>query len=302
MASPNEAFLSNVVVMKTIKKPLEFGTFWENLGIPKVGATSDIIKYYKETYVDFETPNDAALGRTLDPKGRGPQRRAEGAEFPHAGISQPAEYSLRLYQMGLEMDYTEEELSKNELVNQVQRKTQKLGNFFASDMNMMLGNTLTENWTGTASSIQAITLSSGAEWDGTGSDPIKNILDAQEKIEDRGDYQYNPTTLLMSKGALYDLKLWAAKNDYELGYNKPTGNPASLTIEGLTTQASNQVKRDFAIVADFANCGTVYEYEPIRSHKYFTDKDHVYHLQLMRSYNFAFTDPQAVCSIINVSA
>jgi hypothetical protein len=230
VGSPNEAFLNGVVVMKTIKKPLEFGSFWEGQGIPKVGVPYDIIKYHREKYVDFETPNDAALGRQLDPKGRSPMFRAEGAEFAHADVSQPVEYSLRLYQLGLEMDYPEEMLDKNELVNQVQRRTIKLGNYFASDGNMVLGNAITENWSDTPTGIQHLPVSAGNEWDATGSNPIKNVLDAQEMLEDRGDYIYTPSTFLMSKKSLYDLKYWAAKNDYELGYGKPTDNPATLTI------------------------------------------------------------------------
>ena len=40
--------------------------------------------------------------------------------------------------------------------------------------------------------------------------------------------------------------------------------------------------------------GTIYEYKPIRTWKYYTDWNHTWHLQMMRDWNIAITDPKAI--------
>jgi len=303
MTLPNEAFLTKVSVDKTIKPVLDENVFWEKLGIPMMKVDSVIKIYHKETYVDFETPNDVALGRTVDPKQKAPGFRGEAGLFPHVGVSMPSEYTCRLYQQALEIDYSEEEMKLVDNINMVQRKTKKLANYFANDGNLILGGLLTENWSTTPSSVQEVEVASGKEWSAaiTASDPIKDLLDAQEKIDDLGQYSYRATNALMSKQSYYDLQYYFAKNDYQYSFNKPEDAMGGMKAMGLNILPTNQVKRDFCMVCDFKNVGEIYQFEPLATNKYYTDADHMFHLQMYRTWAPAMTDPKACCLITNTA-
>lgn len=300
---PNESFLNKLVVDKTIKPLIEEKVLWENMGIPKMSIQGLTKQYYKETYMDFETPNDSALGRTMDPKKKAPAVRFEGGEFPHVEISQPSKYVCTLYQMGFETDYSEEEMKYADLINQVQRKTQKLANFFVSHCNMMVGNALTENWTSSPSSIQSVTISANLGWTAsyTASDPIKNLLDAQEKIEEVSGYNYRANQALVSRQSFYDLKYWMAKMNLNYSNTVPTGAIENISVMGINVMPTNQVKQDFAVMADFGRVGEIYEAEAMNTRKYYTPENRMYHLQMSRTWNFVMTDPKAACVIINTA-
>lgn len=302
MALANEVWLNKIFVDKRIKQLIEEDFRWESY-LTKQAVDSLIVLYYKEQYFVFETPNDAALGKTLDPKGRAPANRAEGGAFPHADISVPVEDNLRLYQLALEMDWTEEELKYQSLENRVLKKQERLSQYFTSEINTRLGNILTESWSTSPTSIQQVSIASGDEWSLGPTDetvvPYKDILDAVELIDDVAGYDYSPTGMFVSKQSYYDLLLWLTAKDYQYQFQGLNTKHEVLQFLGLDVIKTNMVKRDFAIVADFKACGILYESEPVRTHTYFTDEDHMHHAQIMRTFNFALTDPKAVCTIKN---
>jgi hypothetical protein len=305
MALPNEAFLQKEFVDRNIKQLLEEDMIWEPY-LSKQGTDSLVVLYYKEQYYDIETPNDAALGRTIDPEARTPQYRAEHSRFPHASAGIPKEYNLRLYQIALEMDYSEEEMKYADLENRVLKKQEKLANYFASYTNNLLGNTLTETWSTSPSAIQQVDVGSGDEWSlGPGDatvDPIKDIMSSIELIDDIAGYNYKPNVCITSKQSYYDLLLWFTAKDYAYSFEQPYTAKEILNVLGLKIVKSNMVKRDFAVVADFKSCGTLFEAEPVETRVYHMDETRDYHIQITRRFNFALTDPKAICTISNTVA
>lgn len=301
---PKADFMYKLFVDEVVKKLVDEQTVWEGL-LSKQKVDALHVRYYKEQYLDIETPNDSDMSRPIDPYLRSPAFRAPGAAYPHTTFGEPKEYSLGLYQLALEVDIPEEAQQFVELENRIVKAQQKLANSFASKVNMVLGNAITENWTG--SSINVVSISSGAEWSvGATSSavrPIKDILDAVEKVEDVPGYAYKVSGIWVSKQSYFDLRLWLAEKNINYA-DKPLDiapETRILAIEGYPVHSSNQVKRDTAVVADFKACGVLFEARPFRTSQYWSDETHVTHIQADRTFNFALTDPKAVCLIKNTA-
>jgi hypothetical protein len=124
-----------------------------------------------------------------------------------------------------------------------------------------------------------------------------------EKIMDIAGYSYQPSAALVSVQSFFDLRLWLAEKNYQYKAATDIIGPATsvTTVEGIPFYASNMVKRDYAVIADFKAAGTLYQAEPLSTHQYWTDQDHITHIQAMRTFNFALTDPKAVCLIVDVA-
>jgi len=302
---PKADFLNKIFVDTNIRKLVNEDTVYEQLlSLQKVNAMN--VRYYREQYTDIATPNDSAMSAPLDYRLRSPGFRAPGAPFPRTTFGEPQERNLGLYQLGLQVDITDEAQKYAEMENQILKAQTKLANAFVSRQNEILGNALTENWTTSGSSINSISLSAGEVWsEPTASTcrPIKNVLDAMEKIEDVAGYSYRASAALVSKQSYFDLRLYLAEKNYQYKAAADVVGPATnvTTVEGLTFMATNMVKRDYALIADFKACGTLYEAEPFTTHQYWTDEDHVTHIQAMRTFNFALSDPKAVCLLVNVA-
>ena len=108
---------------------------------------------------------------------------------------------------------------------------------------------------------------------------------------------------MISVQSYFDLRLWLAEKNYQYKEAASVIGPATkvTTMEGLPVYSSNMVKRDYCVVADFKAAGTLYQAEPLTTHQYWTDADHITHLQAYRTFNFALTDPKAVCLISNTT-
>ena len=298
---PRTDFMYRQFVDQNVKKLIDEQLLWERY-VTKQRVNAMNVRYFKEQYVDIETPNDAALSRPIDPYLKSPNYRSPGADFPHTQFGEPREYNLGLYQLALEIDVPDEAQKFVEMENLILRSQTKLGNSFASKVNDILGNALTENWTNsTPTAIQAVSLSAGYKWNETNSTvaPFKDVIDAQEKIMSVAGYSYTPTELLTSKASYFDLRIWMAKNNmaaYRAEIN--LGPETRVTqIEGMNLIATDMVKQDFAVVADLKAAGILFEAAPLETHQYWTDADHVTHIQAMRTFNYALTDPKAVCLI-----
>lgn len=291
---PRADFMYKLFVDENVKKLVEEQTIWEQkLGKTSVQAMN--VRYYKEQYVDIETPNDSAMSRPIDPYLKSPAFRAPGGAYPHTGFGEPVEYNLGLYQLALEVDIPEEAQKYVEMENMIVRAQTKLGNAFGSKINSILGNAITENWTG--STINIVSLSAGEWSDPTATDcrPVKDILDAAESISDVAGYSYSPDALLLPKQSYFDLRLWIAEKNFQYGYREVGGETRVLDVEGYPVYSTNMVERGKGVMADFKACGTLFESQPFRTNQYWSDDTHVTHLQADRTFNFALTDPKAVC-------
>lgn len=297
---PRADFMYKLFVDQAVKTLVEEGTIWEKrLAKVNVGALN--VRYYKEQYMDIETPNDSDMSRSIDPYLKSPAFRAPGSAYAHTGFGEPKEYNLGLYQLALEVDVPEEAQKYVEMENMIVRAQRKLGNSFASRVNSILGEAITENWTG--STINIVSLSAGEWSDPTASDcrPIANILAAAESISDVAGYSYTPDALLLPKQSYFDLRLWIAEKNFQYGYRTIDGETKVLDVEGYPVYSTNMIKRDYGVMADFKACGTLYEAEPLRVNQYWSDATHVSHIQADRTFNFALSDPKAVCLLKNLA-
>lgn len=302
---PKSDFLNKVWVDNNLKQLVEEDLLWEKM-LAHQSVDSPVVRYYREQYLDIATPNDSAMSRPIDYFLKSPGIRAPGGTFPHTGMGDPLEYSLGLYQLGLEVDITDEAQKYSQLENQIVKAQSKLANSFGSRVNEILGNALTENWTTSGSSINSISLSSGQVWSSpTASDcrPIRDVIGALKKIEDVAGYAYKANAAMVSKDSYFDLRLWLAEHNYNYKDQTPFVGPATQVtqVEGIPFYSSNMVKRDYCLVGDMSACGTLYEAEPVTTNQYYTDEDHVTHIQMFRTFNFALTDPKALCLIVNTS-
>ena len=304
---PRSDFMYTTWVDKNIKKLIEDPMMWEGM-LAKQSVNGLNVRYYREQYVDFETPNDDAMSNPIDEYLRAPNYRAPGGDFVHTTYGEPAEYNLGLYQIALEIDIPDEAQKYVEMENVILKAQSKLANSFASNVNQVLGNKLTDTWSTASSLISHITISSGAEWSvgplSASVRPIKDIIAAIEIVEDIAGYSYKPTGVWMSKESYFDLRLWCAEKGYEYKEKKDLSGAETkvLQIEGLPVYSSNMIKRDYAVVADFKAAGVLYEAEPVNTHQYYTDADRSTHIQISRTFNYALTDPKAVCTILNTVA
>lgn len=303
MALANEAFLNKIFVDKNIKMLVQEQPLWEAY-MPKSSVDAQTILYYKEQYFDYTTPNDSALSRTLDPNQRAPAYRADEAEFMHADIGVPKEYNLRLYRLGLEMDFSEDEKRYAYLENRVVKKQEKLAIYFANEMNTIVGNALTETFSATPSSINVVTASD--HWShGPGSssvNPVSDLLGCMEKIHDTPGFNYDATHIFLPVQSYYDLVDWMTQKNYQYTYQKLDGKPDVMNALGLQVVKSNMVKRDMGVVADIRKAGTIFECEPLSTNVYYEDAKHKTHMQVWRMFNFALTDPKAICSLVDLVA
>lgn len=301
MYQPKADFLNKIFVDTNIRKLVEPELIWER-ELSKQSVNAMNIRYYREQYIDIETPNDSTMSAPLDYKLRSPHYRAPGADFPHTTFGEPKEYNLGLYQLGLEVDITDEAQKYAEMQNVALKSQTKLTNAFVSKVNSIVGEALTENWTG--STIN--TMSASAVWSdptATACNPVKDALDAMEKIEDVAGYAYKASAAMISKQSYFDLRLYLANKNYQYKDADRIENETRVTtVEGLPFYSSNMVKRKYCLVADFKAAGTLYEAEPMSTHQYYTDRDHVNHVQIMRTFNFALTDPKAVTLISSTAA
>ena len=305
ISRPNAKYLNPLFVEKRVRELIDEDVLWEGY-IPHQPIDAMTYGYYQETYIDIETPNDTALGRSTDPAGRKPSKRGEGGAYPKTGISQMSRKFVELSEDALAIDYLEEEAKYPALVNQIFRKQRKIAKQFASNMNISIGNSLTESWSATPSSINYLAISSGNEWsNGPGDttvDIIGDIIKAQEKIENVANYNYKPTALLVNKETYFDLAEFFTKKNYELKFNKPDTLNGQIPRLDLGLAVSNMVKSDYAVVADFASCGLFLESSPLRIETIEDEKTHRFTTQVDRTYGFALTDPKAICTIVNVVA
>lgn len=301
---PRSEFLYTTWVDKNIRQLVDSDLLWEKM-LTKQSVNGLSVVYYKEQYVDIETPNDASMSNPIDEYLRAPSYRTPGAIFAHSTFGEPKEYNLGLYQMALEMDVPDEAQKYVEMENVILKTQKKLANSFASKVNAILGEKLTETWSATPTSINSVTISSGAEWSvgptASAVRPIKDILDAVEKIEDVAGYNYKASGILMSKQSYFDLRDWLAEKGYDYKEGKSLSGPETRVteVEGLNVYSTNMVKRDYAIVGDFKMAGVLFEAEPVNTRQYYTDVNRSTHIQIARTFNFALTDPKAMCSIIN---
>jgi len=301
LSLPKANFLYKTFVDQNIKQLFETETIWEKF-LTKASVNALNIRYYREQYIDIETPNDATMSAPIDEILRSPYYRAPGDIFPHTSFGEPLEYNLGLYQLALEVDIPDEAQKYGELENRMLKSQEKLGNSFISKVNKILGDAISETWS--AASINATTLSSGEEWDQGAVTatcrPIKNVLDAAELIDDIAGYNYKPTTLVLPKQSYYDLRLWVAEKNYQY-IERPIGPVTKvLQVEGIDIISSNMVKRDNGLMGDFRAAGVLYESEPFNTRQYYTDADRITHLQAARTFNYALTDPKAICLITNL--
>jgi hypothetical protein len=302
VSRPNEQWLQSKFVENRVRGIIDAETLWEKLLVHQP-IDSPTFGYYQEQYFDIETPNDAAKGRTLDPAGRKPVKRGEGGAYPRTGVSQAVRKFVELSEDALAVDYLEEELKYPAFVNQIFKKQNKIGKQFASNININTGNTLTENWSATPSTIQYSAVGSGNEWSlGPGDttvDIIHDVIAAQEKIENVPGYSYKATALIVNKDTLFDLKEFFTKKNFELGYNKPNTFNQIPDLD-INLVVSDMVKADFAVMGDFAACGVFLESSPLRIETLENKETHKFTTQVDRTYGFALTDPKAICTISNV--
>lgn len=300
---PRSDFMYKLFVDQNVKKLVDEALLWEKyLTKQRVGAMN--VRYYKEQYVDIETPNDSALSRPIDTYLTSPGYRAPGGDFPHTGFGEPVEYNLGLYQLALEVDVPDEAQEYVEMENMILRAQTKLGNSFASKVNSILGGAITEDWTPT--NISSITISADAAWNvttGSNVKPFKDIITAQEAVSSVAGYSYVPREFMASKQSYFDLRIWMADKNFAYKSDVMIGPETRVSqIEGMTLIATDMIKQDYAVVADLKAAGVLYEAKPMTTHQYWTDADHVTHIQAMRTFNYALTDPKAVCVICNTVA
>lgn len=282
---PRSDFMYEPWVDKNIKQKAEAELLWEKL-LTKQSVNSLNVRYYREQYTDIEGPNDSDMGASIDEFLRSPGYRTPGATFPHTTYGEPLAYNAGLYQLGLEIDVPDEAQKYVEMENVILKAQKKLANSFASRVNTILGNKITDTWATASSLIQHVTISSGAEWSvgplSASVRPIKDVLAARELVEDVAGYNYKPTGMAMSKQSHFDLLLWMAEKGYEYKENLKLDSGATKVdkVEGLTLVVTNQVKRDYAVVGDFKAAGVLYEAEPTHVEQYYTPADRSSHAQI----------------------
>lgn len=295
---PNAPYLEKTVVDRVVRTALDEELFWESK-LNKQSVSGLTVLSYEDLYQDIETPNDEARGRNLNPEGRNPAMRSEHGMFPHTGIGEIEERVFKLLQFALEIDYTEEELTYTDLINQVAKKQIKLGKQFGSYVNTFLGNKLTQGWNPTT--IQSI--KAGVAWDDAdfSAKPYQDILAADKKLRMVNGRSYEAKDCFVSKNSFYDLAAWSAEKDYELSYSKPTSRVKSIEFMGINIAATDMVKDGFAVMADFAQCGTLYEAEPFKTRVYEKVENRTFHVQATRRFNYNLTDPKAVILITDIA-
>lgn len=305
MDFPNEKFLQKKWVQAYIKQKYEIAAIWEQ-HVTKQPTDALSVLYYQEDYVNIESPNDTALSNPIDTTLRRPAYRAAGGLFAKTEYSHIVEKNAGLHQLALQGSVTEEAKKYTSMEQPILRMQSKIADSMASEVNRIIGDVLTEEWSTSPTNIQQVGVSSGAEWSrhpsSSGIDPISDILDAIEKVEDLGGYNYTADTFGTSRQSWFDLRKWAYYNDYEFGYRDWRAATTVNTIEGLNVFVSNQVKRDFAIVEDKKAACTLYEAQPLTTDTYFNKPTREYHFQAMRTLYPALTDPKAICTIKNTVA
>jgi len=302
---PNEKFLTKTWVQTYIKQKYDESVLWEKF--VKTQPTDALsVLYYQEKYIDIETPNDAAMSAPIDTTLRSPNYRSAGGLFPTTEYSRIEEKNAALYQLAMQGSVTEEAKKYTQMEAPILRIQRKIGNAMASDVNMTIGNELTETWAADPTNINDIDIAAGKEWSldptTSGLDPVGDVLTAVEAIEDLSGYNYNADVMAVSKQSWFDLRHWASINDYEFGFKKPTEETRFDRFEGLRVLASNQIKRDFCVVMDSKEAMTLYEAEGLRTHTFFDDYTHKFYFQAMRTIYPALTDPKSVSLISNTVA
>lgn len=298
---PNAPYLQKQVVDKVVKTYVDEAMFWEGK-LRKQNVPGLTVLSYVDLYNDIETPNDDARGRTLNPEGRAPVMRAEGGMFPHTGISEIEERVFKIPQFALEIDYTEEEMKFADFVDPILKKQEKLGKQFGSYLNQYLGNKISGGWIAEPTNgIQ--TLKAGTAWDAAdyAAEPYIDIIDGDKALKMVNGRSYEATSCFVSKVSFYDLAKWSAKKDFELAYSKPTSKVRAIEFNGIDIIPTDMVKDGFALMADFGQCGTLYEAEPFETRVVENAENRTFHIQATRRMNYNLSEPKAVLLITDVA-
>ncbi|MFW6172565.1 MAG: hypothetical protein ACOC5T_02365 [Elusimicrobiota bacterium] len=164
----------------------------------------------------------------------------------------------------------------------------------AYQVDQRIWNVITENQT--ADKIN--TVSSTSPWDGSGQNPIDDIMNAKEKIRNNG-YDPDMATLLLSPKDERSLMDWiiSEKGANIPSYsNKKVESGAVNSILGLNVRVSTNVTDDYAAVMVGERAATWKQFTPLKSMK-IEDPGVGTKIRVLERGECLLTDPKAVTLI-----
>lgn len=306
MTYPNDEFLHEDFVAMTIQKYLTGELIAEQESTIRDIGDADSVSWIEEAYSDRSDPLRPASLDTLE--------IIDGSLFPHVNFSKFVVESAVLKTYGIEMDFSQACRRNTQMVDFIQRGLARGAYWLATLLNDLVFNTMTNSWSTTASTetnSEPWNVAAGVVWSDTTSTPsrecVKDIKAIKLMVEDTENYNNDVDRAYLRKDNYSEL------GDYlqfsgAVGYpwaNDPQGKPRKLTVDGVVFDAVHKLAGIPTSTGLFLSRGkkptTIYErVDPhfarqklkdnsgntlpgaYHVHKYFSDDDHVTHIQVWR--------------------
>lgn len=296
---PNEKFLHEKFVAPTIQKYLQGKLLAEELAIVRDIGEADSVEWLEEKYSDYGDPLKLSELR----------EREDSALFPHVKFSGLEVKSAVLHAYGIEIDFSEKCLRNKSMLDFIQRGYNRASYWLARLYNTLTFNSMTNTWSttpATEANDEPWNVAAGAVWSGGSADPPGDSDAIALMVEDTEGYDEEVNLCYLRKDNFYELRDYLQRNSFRWAIDPTTfGKKKHIVYNGIGYMPVHKLSGIPASTALFLASNsrptTLYErtdpkYAKVKLrdnngntlpgswhvHKYFSDADHVTHIQIWR--------------------
>lgn len=298
---PNDKFLHETFVAQTVQKYLQGDLLAEKECVVRDIGEADSVSWIEEQYSDY---GDILRRSTLSEL-----ELQDASLFPHVKFSQFEVKSAVLKMYGIEMDFSELVRRNTHMVDFIQRGIARGSYWLAYLINELIFNDMTNNWSttgATESNDEPWNVAATAVWsDKINREPMTDADAISLLVSDTENYNNDPDRAYLRKDNSTELQNYLTEtgnvpwvlDPKQNAWNrmfqsinwrpvhKLAGIPAStalvLSRNVKPTTLYERTDKQYAKVRMKDNNGKILP-GSYHVHKYFSDEDHVTHVQIWR--------------------
>lgn len=296
---PNDEFLHEKFVAPTIQKYLQGKLLGESLAIVRDIGEADSVEWLEEKYSDYGDPLKMSELR----------EREDSALFPHVKFSGLEVKSAALHAYGLEIDFSEKVRRNKSMIDFIQRGYNRASYWLARLYNTLVFNSMTNSWSTTLaneSNDEPWNRAADAVWSGGSANAPGDSDAIALMVEDTEGYDEEVDLCYLRKDNFVEFRDYLQRNSFRWAYDPKTfGKGKHISYNGIVYRPVHKLSgipdSTALFIASASRPTTLYErtdpmYAKVKlrdnngnalpgswhTHKYFTDEDHVTHIQIWR--------------------
>lgn len=301
MRYPNDELLQERFVANQIEEYLQGELLAEMESTVRDLGNAESVSWLEEKYSDYGDP--------LRPAGLDALIKEDASKFKHVRFSTFEVKSAVTKTYGIEMDFSEEVRRNTQMVDMIDRGLKRGSYYLAFLLNELVFNNMTNSWSTTASTednVEPWNMAATAVWsDSSARKPAKDVRELKLMVEDTDNYANELDRAYLRKDNYEELLDYLEQTQNVTWSKDPTTNAWNGMFKGIGFKGVHKLAGIPANTGLFLSRGvkptTIYErtdenYAQQRLvdnngkqlpgayhiHKYFTDEDHVTHIQIWR--------------------